>query len=117
LLNKNFSAALVVKDAIKSAEWYRDKLGLEASTEEEHWVTVGVPGADWKIHLCQTDRYGIEPGNSGFALYCDDIEAEYKRLLGNGVKFSRELTKAPWGSFAMFLDPDGNEIWLQPGSP
>jgi lactoylglutathione lyase len=117
MVNKNFSVALVVKDAKKSAEWYKDKLGLTASMEDEHWITVGSEGADWKIHLCQSDRYEVEPGNSGIALYSDDIEGEYNRLKTKGVKFSKELTKTPWGSFAMIEDPDGNEIWLQPGEP
>lgn len=117
MLNKNFSTALVVTNAKRSAEWYGDKIGLEASTEDEHWVTVGVKGAEWKIHLCQTERYPVDPGNSGIALYCDDIESEYKRLQGNGVTFATELTKAPWGTFAMLKDPDGNEIWLMPGGP
>jgi len=117
MISKNFSVALVVSDAKKSAEWYRDKLGLKASLEDEHWVTVGPEGAEWKIHLCKSDRHSVEPGNSGIAFYCDDIDAEYQRLKKIGVKFSTELTKAPWGSFAMLQDPDGNEIWLQPGEP
>jgi len=117
MLSKNFSVALVVSNAKKSAEWYRDKLGLVASMEDEHWITVGAEGSDWKIHLCKSDRYGVEPGNSGIAFYCEDIDSEYARLKEKGVKFARELTKAPWGSFAMLQDPDGNEIWLQPGEP
>ncbi len=117
MFSKNFSVALVVANAKRSAEWYRDKLGLEASLEDEHWITVGPQGAQWKIHLCESDRYKVDPGNSGLAFYCDDLEAEYKRLKANGVKFSTELTTAPWGSFAMLEDLDGNQVWMMPGEP
>jgi predicted enzyme related to lactoylglutathione lyase len=70
-----------------------------------------------EIHLCQSDRYPVDPGNSGIAFYCDDIDTVYQKLKSRGVKFSKELTKAPWGSFAMLQDPDGNKIWLQPDEP
>ena len=117
MVSKGFSVALVVSDAKKSARWYGEKLGFKVSLEDEHWITVWPEGAQWKIHLCQSDEYRIEPGNSGIGLYCEDIDSEYEELKSKDVKFSRELTREPWGSFAMLEDPDGNEIWLQEGEP
>jgi predicted enzyme related to lactoylglutathione lyase len=35
-------------------------------------------------------------------------------LKARGVQFAHELTKEPWGTYAMFADPYGNEFWLMP---
>lgn len=116
LLGTRMSIALMTQDAKKSAKWYREKLGFQASVEG-HWVTVWPKGASWKIHLCEGVKSHMEPGNSGVALYVADLDREYKRLKGKGVRFSQPVTTKSWGTFAQIADPDGNEIWLYPGGP
>jgi len=34
------------------------------------------------------------------------------RLRSGMLTFTKSVTKAPWGAFAMFADPDGNEFWI-----
>ena len=46
---------------------------------------------------------------------CDDIDAACAALGKKGVKFAKEFTENPWGKFASFLDPDGNEFGLRGG--
>jgi len=113
LLTRNVSVAVMVSDAKKSAQWYKEKLGFSSSIEE-HWTTVWPKGAGWKIHLCKGQ---LEPGNTGIALYCDDLNKTAKQLKGKGVKFSQDVTKEDWGTYAMIEDPDGNVFWLMGGSP
>ena len=48
--------------------------------------------------------------NGSFA--CDDVSATYRQLKGRGVTFVQEPQKQPWGEFAMFKDPDGNQFVL-----
>jgi uncharacterized glyoxalase superfamily protein PhnB len=43
-----------------------------------------------------------------------DIEATYNTLNAKGVRFTQTLMKKPWGTYAMFADPYGNEYWLMP---
>ena len=113
-------AVVVSRPAKKAAEWYRDKLGFEIGGEVEgHWVVVapkgktGAPKGPWHgIHLCEGDE--LEPGNTGILFLTDNIEAAYRELKAKGVKFTHELTKESWGTYAMFSDPDGNEFWLMP---
>jgi len=113
-------AVSVSRPAKKAAEWYRDKLGLEIGGEAEgHWVVVapkgktGTPKGPWYgIHLCEEDK--PEPGNTGILFLTKDIEATCKELKAKGVRFTHELTKEAWGTYAMFADPDGNEFWLMP---
>ena len=44
---------------------------------------------------------------------CTDIDAIYAQLKKNGVMFAKELAQMPWGKFASFLDPDGNEFGIR----
>ncbi len=46
------SVAVLVNDAKRSAEWYRDKLGFEVVSAEGHAVFVSAPGSDSLLHLC-----------------------------------------------------------------
>jgi len=71
MISKEFSVAVMVSDAKKSAAWYKGKLGFETSTEG-HWVTAWPKGAKWKLHLCEGK---LEPGNTGIGLYSDDLKA------------------------------------------
>ena len=104
------SVAVVVRNAKKSAAWYREKLGFEIRDEEGHWVTVAPKGSKIVLHLCQTRP--LERGNTGFGFVAKDVAAEQKRLEVRGVKFTTPTTKAPWGTFAQFADPDGNTFWI-----
>jgi len=113
MVSKKFSVAVMVSNAKKSAKWYEDVLGFEAS-KEGHWVTVGPKGADWKMHLCEGD---LEPGNTGIALYSKDLKKEVSKLKKKGAKFAQDYTKKDWGEIAKVEDPDGNVIWLSKGGP
>jgi len=105
------TTAIVVSDAAKAMEWYRDKLGLEvAGDPKQHWVTTGVKGSEHRLHLCE--HKPLEKGNTGIAFLCDDIQTTFEELSKRGVKFTTRPTKEPWGTYAMLADLDGNEFWL-----
>ncbi len=104
------SVAVVVSDAKKSAQWYKEKLGFEIRSEEGHWVTVAPKGSELVIHLCEGDE--LEPGNTGFGFVAGDVTKTEAELRKKGVRFTVPTKKEPWGSHAMFADPDGNEFWI-----
>jgi predicted enzyme related to lactoylglutathione lyase len=113
MLSKNFSVALMVTDAKKSAKWYEEKLGF-ASEGSGHWITVWPKGSNAKFHLCEGR---LESGNTGISLYSESVEKTAAALEKKGVKFTTPVTKKEWGTFAMIADPDGNAIWLNEGGP
>jgi catechol 2,3-dioxygenase-like lactoylglutathione lyase family enzyme len=113
MLSKSFSVALMVTDAKKSAKWYEEKLGF-VTEGSGHWITVWPKGSNSKFHLCEGKP---EPGNTGISLYCESAEKTAAALEKKGVKFAKHVTKEEWGTFAIIADPDGNEIWLNEGSP
>jgi predicted enzyme related to lactoylglutathione lyase len=105
--------AIVVSDAKKSAQWYKENLGLEVRDNEGHWITVAPKGSNVLLHLCETSL--LEKGNTGIAFCVDDLDRTYREMSGKGVEFTTEPKKTEWGTYAMFKDPDGNEFWLLPG--
>jgi catechol 2,3-dioxygenase-like lactoylglutathione lyase family enzyme len=109
-----FSVAVLVKDAERAAEWYRDKLGFEVM-KDGHWVTCRPPGSKVQFHLCEPCKeWGDDApgGNTGIALLCDDVERTYRELKSKGVEFAKELTRGKSGAYAVFKDLDGNEFWI-----
>jgi uncharacterized glyoxalase superfamily protein PhnB len=128
------SFAILVHDAKKSAEWYRDKLGFEIVGIEGHGVFVQPKGSQGPLlHLCArcNDWGNDQPGGrTGIWLRCGDtiilrddktgvvipaskseeVERTYRELKKNGVEFSMELTTTSWGKMAILKDLDGNEI-------
>jgi len=114
MISKEFSVAVMVSDAKKSASWYKDKLGFEISTDEDHWVTAWPKRAKWKLHLCEGK---LEPGETGIGLYSDDLKKTVTDLKKKGVKFATDYTKSKWGEISRFKDPDGNIIWISAGGP
>ncbi len=112
MIKSIMDVAVVVSDAKKSAEWYKEKLGLEIRENEGHWITLAPKGSTVVLHLCETKP--SEQGNTGIAFYVGDLDKTYEELNGKGVKFTTKPKKTEWGSYAMFKDPDGNEFWLYP---
>jgi uncharacterized glyoxalase superfamily protein PhnB len=105
---------VLVNDAKKSAEWYRDKLGFEVSIHG-HWVEAKPKGSQTVIHLCgKCKEWGNDSpgGNTGIFIKSDDKTKTYEELKTRGVEFSKELTKESWGTCAIFKDLDGNEFWM-----
>jgi predicted enzyme related to lactoylglutathione lyase len=46
-------------------------------------------------------------------LHGPDVDAAHAELAAKGVKFTMGPGKMPWGGYmAMFVDPDGNEFYL-----
>lgn len=102
--------AIAVRDARRSAEWFRSKLGFSVRSRDGHWVTVSPKGSRFILHLCEGNR--PERGNTGIGFVTRDVFAEARRMKARGVVFTRQPTKTPWGAVAMFKDPDGNVFWL-----
>jgi len=127
------SAAILVEDANKSAEWYRDMLGFEIVENKRHTVFVRPRGSQFLLHLCgKCDAWGSDRpgGKTGIWLHCGEavmqrdnatgalipasepheVETTYRELKAKGVEFSEELTSTSWGMYAILSDPDGNEF-------
>ena len=128
------NAQLWVHDQDEALEFYTKKLGMEVRADVTlpelgnfRWVTVSPPGQeDVSITLmaipgppvmdAETRKRVEELMAKGFAgtvfLTTDDARGSYEELKGRGVEFTEEPSSQPWGLWAQFRDPDGNEHGL-----
>ena len=86
--------------------------------EVGHWIEMGPLRPRTRLHLCEMGG-ATEPGPTGITLITDDIQADFRRLHGRGVKFLSSPKLEEWGEWlCAFVDPDENEFDLkQPADP
>jgi predicted enzyme related to lactoylglutathione lyase len=98
--------------------FYTEKLGFKVLTdqpmgERQRWIELRVGTSETRVVLFtptgHEDRIGTS-FNGAFAT--DNVEKTYEELRARGVEFTASPTKQPWGTFATFKDPDGNEFVL-----
>lgn len=102
-----------VSDMNRAIEFYHDTLGLPIALDARAFghVEVGPDEPLAKIGLHATDKRGNERRRTGVVFDTDDIYVLCERLKEQGVVFTQEPTKMPWGATAAdFLDPDNNEL-------
>ncbi len=106
-------AMIGVSDMDNAVEFYHDILGLPIALDARAFnhVEVGPDEPLAKIGLHLTDKKSDKKNPTGVVFDTDDIYALYERLKNQGIVFTQEPTKMPWGSIvANFLDPFNNEL-------
>lgn len=107
-----------VSDQDRALSFYTEKLGFKVHTdqpfnEKQRWIELRIGQSSTGFVLFtpegQEDRIGSFFNGS---LACDDVEATYRQLKERGVEFVQPPQKQPWGEFAIFKDPDGNQFVL-----
>ena len=104
-------------DQDRALAFYTEKLGFKVVTDQpfdgnQRWIELRVGGSDTRFVLFTMDD-GPKPGGSfNGALACDNVERTYDELKARGVEFVTPPKKEPWGTFAIFKDPDGNQFVL-----
>ncbi len=103
-------------DQDRALKFYTEKLGFHVSTdqvfsEKQRWIELRIANSATRVVLFTPEGHENRVGtffNGSFA--CDDVPATYRQLKARGVDFISEPQKQPWGEFAMFKDPDGNQF-------
>jgi catechol 2,3-dioxygenase-like lactoylglutathione lyase family enzyme len=102
----------------RSLRFYTEKLGFAVATDQpftdkQHWIELRIRNAATRVVLFTPEGHEDRIGtffNGSFA--CDDVSATYRQLSERGVEFVKAPEKQPWGEFAVFKDPDGNQFVL-----
>ena len=105
-------------DQQRALRFYTEKLGFAVSTdqpfnEKQRWIEMRIANSTTRVVLFTPDGHENRIGthfNGSFA--CDNVQATYRQLKERGVEFVAEPQKQPWGEFAIFEDPDGNQFVL-----
>ena len=105
------------RDQGRALKFWTEKVGFELRTDQpmgpQRWIELSIRNSNTHVvlwtHEGQENRVGAS-FNGAFA--CDDVQATYRQLRDKGVEFTAPPKKEPWGEYATFKDPDGNEFVL-----
>lgn len=113
-----------VADMDRAVAFYRDLLGLPLVETSPWWSALDCGGVRLGLHGTGGDPVPPIPHDAHgphcgavITLRTDHIDADYERFSEAGVTFLGPIAWEPWGSLAVFTDPDGNVLKLmQPPS-
>jgi catechol 2,3-dioxygenase-like lactoylglutathione lyase family enzyme len=123
---KIYVTSVPVDNQNKALRFYTDKLGFIKKTEvpmgEHRWLTVVSPNEQLGVELL-LEPMGFEPakvyqkalkeaGIPYTSFMVDDLNKEYNRLIGVGVKFIMEPREMGPVKIAILDDTCGNNIQL-----
>jgi predicted enzyme related to lactoylglutathione lyase len=105
-------------DQQRSLKFYTEKMGFEVSTDQpfddkQRWIELRIANSPTRFVLFTPEGHENRIGTFfNGSLACDDVTATYRQLSARGVEFVKPPEKQPWGEFAIFKDPDGNQFVL-----
>jgi len=106
------------RDQARALKFYTEQLGFEVSTDQpfdgkQRWIELRIAHSQTRVVLFTPDGHESRIGTQfNGSLACDDVEATYRQLSRRGVEFVSAPKAQPWGTFAIFKDPDGNQFVL-----
>ena len=110
--------SIPVRNQDVSLQFYTEALGLKVVTDQQftetqRWIELLIPGAETGLALYTPEGHEKRIGEfQSIAFWCEDVFAAAKALKAKGVTFAQEPKNEPWGSIAVFKDPDGNQFAL-----
>jgi predicted enzyme related to lactoylglutathione lyase len=109
--------SIPVSDQERAKAFYVDTLGLELVRDDSsvpgmRWIHVRPNRGDTQFSL--VNWFETMPAGSlqGLVLRSDDLEAEYRRLVAEGVEFEGPPEQQPWRMETVCRDPVGNKLVL-----
>ena len=102
------------RDQARALEFWTEKFGFRVVTDQpmgetQRWIELRIANAETRLVLFTPEGHEDRVGtfqNMSFGV--DDVERTYAELSAKGVEFTQPPKKEPWGSSAIFKDPDGN---------
>ena len=104
-----------VKSLDAAVAFYRDTMGFALMFCEPEFHFASFMVGDMRFSLAEgaEETHGAGDRNTGIGFMVADVDAAHAELAAKGVKFTMGPGKMPWGGYmAMFVDPDGNEFYL-----
>ena len=101
-----------------SIKFYTEAMGFKVMTDQpfsatQRWIELLIPGAETGLALFTPEGHEKRIGEfQSISFWCDDVFATAKLLESRGVTFTKAPKNEPWGSIAIFQDPDGNQFAL-----
>jgi predicted enzyme related to lactoylglutathione lyase len=100
-------------DVIRIADFYRKILNISEECRDEVHQFIITEGTTLTVYNNGKPKNN-QNQNISLAFTVEDVEEEYKRLVGLGVTMIDPPKVQPWGAKNMhFCDPDGNHIYFR----
>jgi predicted enzyme related to lactoylglutathione lyase len=124
MLEKVFYTSVLVSDQDRALDFYTNVLGLEhritnPTPDGPRFITVGVEGDDFQLVLWPGRPGEAEPTMgripASITIETADIRKTVEEYKARGVQFETDVLDFPWGSIAVFQDPDGNRLQVREG--
>jgi len=112
------TVAVYVSSQPDACVFYTEKLGLEVRRRESmgaegEWLELAPKGGQTCLVLYpRAMMVEWESRRPSIVFHCSDVEQTFQELAAKGVQFKEIPKRMPWGVFAQFTDPDGNEFLL-----
>ena len=109
-------ASIPVRNQDIALEFYTAKLGFSVATDQpfgpkQRWIELRIPGADTRLVLFTPDGHEDRIGSlSNVTFLADNVQRTFEELSSRGVEFPTPPESMPWGTYATFKDPDGNQF-------
>ncbi len=111
--------AVYVTDQQKAEDFWVKKVGFEVLAKNEmgnglYWLEVGPPKIQTRIVLYpRSIMKDWEKKNPSLVFQCDNVEKTFLDFKDKGVEMGMAPNRMPFGTFASFKDPDGNEFLMK----
>lgn len=122
MLEKIVYISVFVTDQTRSLDFYTHVLGMEKrvdapTTDGLRFVTVALKGQDFELVLWPGTPGQGQPVQgripAAYTIATRDCQEAFETLKSRGVTFDTGVLEYPWGSIAVFQDPDGNRLQLR----
>lgn len=120
--------SLNVPDVDASADWVQKHLGFTVAMSADGFSSLARPDAGMNLIYLRTGLATFKPASQAGAasgllvvFTVDDIDADYARLVGEGVEIVTPIETEPWGErYFQMADPNGVVYqlvqWVTPGA-
>lgn len=104
---------LLTSDVRRLAGFYRELMDLSGSNDDP--VHQFITDTEPMLTIYNDGRkHSAERSPVSLAFTVEDIQAAYEKLLSMEAVIIQPPAKQPWGTINLiFLDPDGNQIYLR----
>ena len=110
-----------VRDQQKALEFWTQLVGFQVATDQpmgdgQRWIEIRIPGAQTGMALFTPKGHEDRIGTfQSISFVADDVEQTHRDLSARGVEFVQPPRREPWGTSAIFKDPDGNSFVIGSG--
>ena len=113
------TVSIYVQDQQEALKFWAEKVGFEVRannlmTPQSRWIEVAPRDGQTALVLYPKSMMPDWNERKPSVLFtCEEIEKTYSELASRGVDFKQEPKKMPGGTYAIFLDVDGNEFIIR----